>query len=138
MDPISAALIAAATAGVVGGATEVGKSLLVDAYTALRDALKAKFGAESKVGKAVDELESNPKSNGRKETVKEEMAAANVGADRDLVKLANALIEQLKTQPGGASLVQQIAQGDQNVQAAGGSSVTVSYGAAPPKKEDHK
>jgi hypothetical protein len=134
MDPISAALIAAAVAGVTTGATEVGKTLLVDAYTALRDALKSKFGADSKVAKAADELNANPKSDSRRGVVKEEVTAAGVDKDPDLVALANALLEQLKAQPGGASIVQQIAHGDQNIQAAGGSTVTATYG-TPPKKD---
>jgi hypothetical protein len=134
MDPISAALIAAAVAGITSGATEAGKTLLVDAYTALRDALKAKLGVDNKVEKEADELVANPTSNGRKELVKEAVAAAKANDDPGLVLLANQLLEQLKAQPGGAALVQQIAQGDQNIQAAGGSTVTATYG-TPPKKE---
>jgi hypothetical protein len=134
MDPISAALIAAAVAGITTGATEVGKTLLVDAYTALRDAIKAKFGVDNKVTKATDELAANPKSTSRKGTVQEEVEAAQADKDPDLVKLANALLEQLKAKPETASIVQQIAHGDQNVQASG-STVTVTYGTPPPKKD---
>lgn len=134
MDPVSAALIAAATAGITASATEAGKQLLVDAYTALKDALKAKLGVGNKVEKAAEELNANPKSKGRQATVQEEVEEAKADKDPDLIALANALLEQMKAQPATAQIVQQIAQGDQNVQAAGGSTVTVTYG-APPKKD---
>lgn len=134
MDPVSAALIAAATAGITAGATEAGKQLLVDAYTALKDALKAKLGVGSKVEKAADELKDEPESKSLKGLVEERVVAAKADKDPDLIKLANALLEQMKAQPATAQIVQQIAQGDQNVMAAGGSTVTVTYG-APPKKD---
>ena len=44
MDPISAAIVAGLAAGVAGGATEVGKKVIGDAYNALKAALQRKFG----------------------------------------------------------------------------------------------
>jgi len=105
MDPITAAIIAALAAGVAGGATEVGKKVIVDAYDALKTALKKKFGADSDLTEAVDKLEKKPDSAGRQTTVQEEVAAAKAADDSELQELAQALIEALKSTPEGEEAV---------------------------------
>ena len=47
MDPITIALVAPLSSGVLNGTAEAGKSLIVDAYTALRDDVKHRCGADS-------------------------------------------------------------------------------------------
>jgi hypothetical protein len=126
MDPITAAIVAALTVGVTVGAGKLGENLLVDAYTALKDALKKKLGIESKTAKAVDELEQDPSSAGQKLVLQEQIKKAGVDQDADLVRLANVVLERVKSQPGGAQIVQQVT-GDQNVVAAN-SQVSVTYG----------
>ena len=49
MDPISAAIIAAVTAGLVKGAGDVGQKVLVDAYEGLKNLLVRRFGHRSEV-----------------------------------------------------------------------------------------
>ena len=44
MDPITAAVVAAVSAGAIGGLTEVGKTALTDAYARLKALLVRKFG----------------------------------------------------------------------------------------------
>ena len=127
MDPITLAIVSAVAAGVTAGATDVGKNLLVDAYTALKDALKAKLGMDSKVAKAVEELEEEPESDAQKAVLKERVAKAQIADDTQLVALANTLLAAAKAQPGGAELVQQIITGDNNIQASN-STVTVTHG----------
>jgi isoaspartyl peptidase/L-asparaginase-like protein (Ntn-hydrolase superfamily) len=73
MDPITIAIIAAATAGVAGGAGKVAEESVVDAYNALKELLKRKLGAESKVVKAVEEVEANPESKSRPATLLREL-----------------------------------------------------------------
>src|SRR5947207_1181025 len=106
MDPITLAIVAALAAGVTGGATEVGKKVLVDAYDALKDALKDKLGIDSEAVKAVESLEKKPDSAARRELVKEEISSAGVDKDQEIVKAAQALLERLKAEPGGAQIVQ--------------------------------
>jgi len=101
MDPITGAIVAALAAGVVSGATEVGKKLLVDAYDALKAALKQKCGAEGDLVQAVETLEQKPDSEARQAVVAEEVTGANLAADAELVKLAQALLHALKDSPGG-------------------------------------
>ena len=101
MDPITGAIVAALAAGVVSGATEVGKKLLVDAYDALKAALKQKRGAESDLVQAVEKLEQKPDSEARQAVVAEEVTGAKLTADAELVKLAQALLNALKETPEG-------------------------------------
>lgn len=101
MDPVSAAIIAGLAAGVAGGATEVGKNVMVDAYSALKAALKQKFGVDSDLADAVENLEKKPDSAGRQETLKEEVEATRAANDAELKQLAQALLAALKESPEG-------------------------------------
>ena len=125
MDPITTAILAALAAGAVSGATKVGEQVVSDVYGKLKELLGKKFGAKSKVVKAVKELEANPKSAARKEVVKEEVAAAKADQDKELLQAAQALIKSVKALPGGIQIIQ-TAIGDQNIQIAGdGNTVNV-------------
>jgi hypothetical protein len=101
MDPVSAAIITGLAAGVAGGATEVGQKLIVDAYDALKAALKQKFGAGSDVVEAVEHLEKKPEAPARQAGVEAEIKAAQADADPDVVAAAQAVLEALKNTPEG-------------------------------------
>jgi hypothetical protein len=118
MDPITTAILAAITAGAIAGITKVGEQVVVVAYGKLKEMIKEKFGARSKLVNAVKELEANPKSAARKEVVKEEVAAARADQDKDLIQAAQALIKTVKALPGGTQIIQ-TAIGDQNIQISG-------------------
>lgn len=122
MDPITAAIVAALTAGVVSGVTKAGEQVISDAYSKLKEMLGKKLGAKSKVVRAVKELETNPKSEARKVVVREEMAAAKADQDGDLLKAAQALLKAIKSTPGGEKIVQ-MALGDENIQISGDGNV---------------
>ncbi len=127
MDPITTAIIAGAAAG----ATKVATQAVADAYNALKELLKKKLGAQSEVVKAVENVEAKPDSAGRKETLKEEVTAAKADQDAELVKVAQALLDKLNAQPGGAQMIQQ-ATGSYIAQASGGSTATVSVNVPKP------
>ena len=121
MDPVTA-LLSALVAGAAAGVSEAGTKLVVDGYGALKAALAAKFGADSDLAGAVEGMERNPGSQGRKQTLDEEIAAAKAHEDPELVELARALLEQIKSQPGGAQHIQNavgntIAQADRSATA---------------------
>ena len=105
MDPITTAIIAGVTAGVVGGTTEVGKKVIVDAYEALKDAIKKKFGADSKIAQAVVDLEDEPDFKPNQDALAGRVAQAKATDDPQLQELAQALIEALKSTPKGAEEV---------------------------------
>ncbi len=105
MDPITGAILAALAAGVGGGATEVGKKVIVDAYEALKTALKKKHGAESDVVEAVENLEKKPDSEPRQAVVAEEIADTKANEDPELNQLAQTLLDAVKQTPAGAEIV---------------------------------
>ena len=129
MDPVTAAVVAALAAGAAKSAGQVGEKVLVDTYEGLKALLRRKFGDQSGVVKAVGELEAKPDSGGRKETLKEEVAEAKAADDPEVRAAAEAVLERIKQQPGGAQLVQQ-ATGSYIAQAAGGSTASVNVGQA--------
>ena len=121
MDPITAAIVAAVTAGV----TKVGGQAITDGYTVLKELLKRKFGAESKVVQAAEEVEANPQSKTRPGTLNEEVTAAKADQDPEILKAAEALLAKLKDTPGGQAIVNQTVTGDKNI-FSGSGDVTVS------------
>ncbi len=123
MDPVTV-LLSALVAGAAAGVGEAGKKLVVDGYGALKAALAAKFGAGSGLAGALEGLERNTGSQGRKQTLDEEIAAAKADADPDLVELARALLERIESQPGGARHIQN-AVGNYIAQADRGSTASV-------------
>jgi hypothetical protein len=125
MDPITTAILAAISAGAIAGVTKAGEQAILDAYGKLKEMLGKKFGAKSKVVKAVKELEANPKSEARKAVVKEEVTAAKADQDIDLLQAAQVLLKSVKALPGGTQIIQTVI-GDQNIQIAGdGNTVNV-------------
>ena len=94
MDPITSAI----TLGVAGNlATDTLKA----AYISLKDALTAKYGTQGKLVNAVNLLESKPGSKPCQDLVQEEVEEVQANDDAELVKLAQAFLDQLKEQPGG-------------------------------------
>jgi hypothetical protein len=104
MDPITAAIVA----GLAAGATKVSTSAILDAYAGLKAAIARKFGAESEVAKAVEGVEARPDSDARKSVLHEEVAATKADQDPDILRAAQALLEQLKAQPGGVQCSQTV------------------------------
>jgi hypothetical protein len=124
MEPVTTAILSALAAGAAAGATEAGKKLVVDGYEALKAALTARFGADSELAGAVAALEKHPDSDGRKQTLDEEIAAAKAAEDPELVGLARALLDEIESQPGGAQHIQN-AVGSYIAQADRGSTASV-------------
>ena len=98
MDPITAAIVAALTAGAIGGLTETSKTAITDAYHKLKDLLNEKFGAKSNVVQAIDQLETKPGSVGRKETLQEAMIAINAEQDSEMLAASKHLLMLVHSQ----------------------------------------
>jgi len=116
MEPVSTAMIAA-----LGMLTE---KVVQDAYGALKSLLAKKFGATSELVATADALEKNPDSAGRRETLKEEIAAAHADGDEEIIAAARALIEAIKSRPGGEQTINQTVSGNHNI-FSGSGNVTV-------------
>lgn len=97
MDPITTAIVAALAS--------LSKDVIKDSYKALKSALKQKFGSESDLIAAVENLEKKPNSEGRKATLQEEVDNAKVNDDPELLQLAQDLLDKLKKQPGGQQVI---------------------------------
>lgn len=106
MDPVTTAIVAAITAGIAPGVTEVSKKAIVDAYDGLKALIRRKFGKDSELAEAVDKLEQHPESAGRKETLKEEVETAGAEKDPEILAAAQALLEKIQAQPGGEQHIQ--------------------------------
>jgi hypothetical protein len=116
VDPISLAI--------VGALANLGQQAVKDGYEALKTLIARKFGPDSDLSKAVDGVEKKPDSDGRKGTLQEEIAAARADKDPEVLKLAQALIEKIKEQPGGQTIINQNVTGNGNIFSASGN-VTV-------------
>lgn len=127
MDPITAAIVAAISAGALGGLTEVGKTALTDAYSKLKALLVKKFGKQSDVVQAVDQVEAKPISEARKATLAEEVAASKADQDAELLQVAQALLQALQSSPENAQHLQ-TATGNYIAQADRGSHASVQIG----------
>jgi hypothetical protein len=125
MDPITTAIAAALAAGAVSGATEAGKQALVDAYGELKSRIKKKFGADSKIVKAVTELEDEPGFKPNQEALAGRVEQSQADQDAEILAAAQALLEQLKAAPGGEQHIM-TATGNFIAQADRGGTATVS------------
>lgn len=114
-------IIIAAIAGALGN---LGSAAVLGAYQGVKALVQRKFGTDNKMTKAIEELEQEPDSPGRKMLLQE--AAAKAGADKDeeIIKAAQALLDAVKAQPGGEKAVQQIIKqiviGEKNIVAGVG------------------
>ncbi len=101
--------------------------IIKGAYEALKTLLIHKFGRSSEAVASVEKLEQNPDSTGRKETLREVLAAAKAAEDAEILQAAQTLLEKIRSQPGGPELVQQTVTGNQNI-FSGSGDVTVQFG----------
>jgi hypothetical protein len=132
MDPITIAIVGALTAGAISGLTDAGKKVITDAYDGLKALLKKKFGSQSEVVKSVENLEAKPESLSRQGTLKEEVQAVKADQDPDLLQTAQAVLDQIKAQPGGEQHIQN-AIGSYIAQADHFSTATVNINRPPEK-----
>jgi hypothetical protein len=117
MDPLSAAIIAAVTAGLVKGAGDISQKILVDGYERLKALLARRFGDRSEVVQAVQGLEARPDSAARRDLVVEEVQHSGAGSDEELLTMARDLLSRIQEDPLHSASVQQaigsyIAQAD--------------------------
>ena len=101
MDPITAAIVAALSAGAVSGLTETSKTAITDAYTKLKDLLTRRFGDRSNVVLAIEHLEAKPASAGRKETLQEEIVAVQAEQEEELLAAAQRVMILVQPQQAG-------------------------------------
>ena len=111
MDPITQAILLSITGNF---ATDAIKT----AYKTLKNALTEKFGEDSDLVDAVNKLEKTPDRDDRKATVQTEIKITEANDDREIVRLAQNLLEKLKENTFGGKVsndnVEQNIAGDNN------------------------
>lgn len=90
-DPISRALITAVS--------RITDRFVKDGYDGFKAMLIRKFGEMSKVARAVDELEQNPRSITNKRLLSDEVIKAQADKDTDLLKAAQTLMSRMDDLP---------------------------------------
>ncbi len=109
MDPVSLALITAIGAGVTSSVTDATKVSLVAGYTALKTRLMAKIrGMYPKVPQALAELEAAPTSQARQAVLVEEITTTDLPHDRELLELAQALLQDIQQTASGSQIIYHI------------------------------
>jgi hypothetical protein len=108
MDPVSTAVIAGLATGFATKAFE-GVEVIIKSYKALKKTLEKKFGADSDLVIAIEHLEKKPDAKARQAGVAEEVIAVKADEDPDVLKAAQELLDQLKAQPGGSTIINQLA-----------------------------
>lgn len=98
MDPLSM-IVSAVVAGIVAATKDTAGQVVKDAYNGLKGVLTKKLGGSADL----DGLEKSPNSNGRQETLKEELQGANAAQDAEVLAKVNELIERLKAANAPAS-----------------------------------
>jgi hypothetical protein len=102
MDPITTAIVAALPAL----ATNMVSSAIKGAYAGLKSLIVRKFGATGAVAKSVEDLEANPKSQGRAMVLSEHLEEAKATSDTDVMAAVSKLVEALaKERAAGTSNV---------------------------------
>lgn len=119
MDPITAAIVGAVAAGLLQGAGDVSKQVLVDGYRRLTAMLAGRFGDRSDVVLAVEAVQARPDSVARREVLAEEVSRSGADRDDEIMATARDLLTHLQQDPAVASSVQQaigsyIAQADRH------------------------
>jgi hypothetical protein len=116
------------------GVTGTAKKAITDAYEGLKSLVGKKFGGDSDAAEAITKQEARPDSDGRKQTLTEELKAVNAVSDPELVSAVQSLLELIRALPHGEKHIQ-FARGTGIAQADRDSTATVTM-YAPPKRDD--
>jgi hypothetical protein len=126
------AIVAALLGGLAASAGKVASAAVEDAYGALKGLLLRKLGQTGEAAEAIAKLEAKPDSDARKAVVAEELAAAKVADDSELVTAAQRLQAALDQLSAEARSQVQHAVGNYIAQASDGSTATVNVGRGGP------
>jgi hypothetical protein len=92
MDPITTAVVAALPAL----ASDVVKSTVKDAYDALKEVIRRRWGERSPVARAVEALERDPTSEDRAQSLEERIADTKATQDPEVMKVLAKLAASLE------------------------------------------
>lgn len=103
-------------AAIMGALTMLAEPAIKDGYDALKALLRRKTGEKSAVVNAVENLEKDPASKGRRLTLEEDLGKAGLDRDDEVLRLARALLEKLGgSVAGSGTTVTQTVTGSENI-----------------------
>src|SRR5215472_2805140 len=111
MDTVTQAIISAVTYSLAN----VGSQAVRDAYQGLRALIVRKFGGESRLIRAVDDVESDPESKAFRSVLEEQVAKVDAAQDADIREAASRLLSQVGKLPNGEQHIMTIT-GNYNAQ----------------------
>jgi hypothetical protein len=91
MEPITTTIVTALTAGATASLTETAKIAVSDAYAGFKRLIIRKFGEQSPVVQAIQQIENKPASEERQRTLNEEIEEANLSSDPEIAQAIEAL-----------------------------------------------
>ncbi len=100
MDPV-ALIVSALAAGASGGGNNVAAPTIQGVYGDLKGLIGRKFAGKGDVHIALASLESKPDSQARRDVLAEELQAAGAAHERDMVVLAQKLLDLVQRGEGG-------------------------------------
>jgi hypothetical protein len=124
IETITNALIA----GVVAGVGPTAAQAVGDAYRGLKTMLILRLGLNSDAVTALDRLEKQPGAETRKASLREDLTAANLAHDGELIAAAQRVLEAVKDLPEAQQANVQNAIGSNIAQADRGSTAKVVVG----------
>lgn len=101
MEPITAAIVAVLSSGVV-------KSGINDAYEGLKAVIRRKWGDSAPINKAIMALEEDPQSKAQAAVLDEKVGAVKVSHDTEVLQALHQLVEQMKARGLGGEAVAKI------------------------------
>ena len=117
MDPVTLIVTALAT-GAAAAAKDVGGDAIKSAFNGLKNLIAQKFGSKPDVTEAVEKVAQKPESEGRKETLKEELQAVGADQDQELLAQVQAFLKLLEEKGVSTGVSQSI--GTATATASGG------------------
>ena len=96
------------TAVIAAALGNLSSAAVLGAYQAVKTLVLRKFGAESDLADALKKLEKQPDAQWRQDALQGEAEAAGADKDEEIIKAAQALLDAVKAQPGGAEAVRSI------------------------------
>jgi hypothetical protein len=97
MEPVSL-IVTALAAGAAAGLKPTAERIVKDAYQALKNLIKRKFGSVD-----VEPVEKRPDSKAKRDSLAEDLAEAGAGEDTELLSAAEKLVEVVRAHDAGAA-----------------------------------
>ena len=116
--------------------TEASKNAITDVYAGVEASLIREFGPKNNLIDAVERLEANSASAGRKQTLQEEADAAKADQDQEIVAAARELLGRVKALPSGEEHIHNAQTAVGNYIAQAGPRATATVNVAGVKKDD--